>query len=97
MDASILKHLRANGEQLDADISQLSLSLYHPSANLREDLPPETKAHYERKIGNFNQVGRERILITMMKVNFLKRLESSIDSFRLTLERTVECKPEGVD
>ncbi len=75
--------------QLDADISQLRLSLYHPSANLREDLPPETQAHYERKIGNFDQKGRERILISMMKVNFLKRLESSIDSFRLTLERTV--------
>jgi len=75
--------------ELDQDISKLKLSLYHPSANLRTDLPAETKAAYERKIGNFNQEGRERILISMMKVNFLKRLESSIDSFRLTLERTI--------
>lgn len=76
-------------QDLDSEISKLTLSLYHPSANLRKDLPAETRAAYERKIGNFNQEGRERILISMMKVNFLKRLESSIDSFRLTLERTL--------
>lgn len=76
-------------QALDGEISKLTLSLYHPSANLRKDLPAETRAAYERKIGNFNQEGRERILIAMMKVNFLKRLESSVDSFRLTLERTL--------
>jgi len=54
------------------------------------DLSPAVKARYEAKIGNFNQTGRERILIAMMKVNFLKRLESSIDSFRLTLQRTID-------
>ena len=68
----------------------LRLSLYHPSIFLRSDLPDETKAAYERKIGNFNQEGRERILIAMMKVNFLKRLESSIDSFRITIDRTLQ-------
>ena len=67
----------------------LKLSLYHPTKYLRKDLPPETRAHYDRKIGNFNQEGRERILIAMMKVNFLKRLESSIDSFRRSLENVV--------
>ena len=75
--------------ELDKAISELTLSLYHPSANLRGDLPQKTLEHYEKKIGNFNQEGRERILISMMKVNFLKRLESSVDSFRLTLERTI--------
>ena len=32
---------------------------------------------------------REHFLIGMMKVNFLKRLESSVHSFRITLERTL--------
>ena len=68
----------------------LKLFLYHPSMFLRGDLPDETKSAYERKIGNFNQEGRERILIAMMKVNFLKRLESSIDSFRVTIDRTLK-------
>lgn len=76
--------------ELDAKIGSLKLSLYHPSSFLKKNLPPAIRTHYESKIGNFNQEGRERILICMMKINFLKRLESSIDSFRLTLERTIE-------
>jgi SNF2 family DNA or RNA helicase len=78
-------------EQLDGEISALRLALYHPSSFLRDDLPPPVRAAYEDKIfGGFTQEGRERILIAMMKVNFLKRLESSVDSFRLTLQRTIE-------
>jgi SNF2 family DNA or RNA helicase len=78
-------------EQLDHEIGALRLALYHPSSFLRDDLPPATLAAYENKIlGSFTQVGRERILIAMMKVNFLKRLESSVDSFRLTLQRTID-------
>lgn len=77
-------------EELDKRIDQLTLSLYHPSFFLLADLPAEVQARYEQAIGNFTQEGRERILIAMMKVNFLKRLESSIDSFRLTLQRTID-------
>jgi REP element-mobilizing transposase RayT len=77
-------------EQLDQEISALKLSLYHPTAFLRQDLSALIRAAYDAKIGNFNQEGRERILIAMMKVNFLKRLESSVDSFRLTLQRTID-------
>jgi SNF2 family DNA or RNA helicase len=77
-------------EQLDGEISTLRLALYHPTAFLRDDIPAEVRAVYENKIlGGFTQEGRERILIAMMKVNFLKRLESSVDSFRLTLQRTI--------
>lgn len=78
-------------EQLDTEISALNLALYHPTAKLRDDLPEEIRAAYESKIhGGFTQEGRERILIAMMKVNLLKRLESSVDSFRLTLQRTID-------
>lgn len=78
-------------EQLDTEISALRLALYHPTSFLRPDLPQETLSAYEDRIlGGFTQEGRERILIAMMKVNFLKRLESSVDSFRLTLQRTIE-------
>jgi SNF2 family DNA or RNA helicase len=77
--------------QLDEGISELRLALYHPTSFLREDLPENIRAAYENKmLGGFTQEGRERILIAMMKVNFLKRLESSVDSFRLTLERTID-------
>jgi len=78
-------------EQLDQEISALKLALYHPTAKLRDDLPAEVREMYQDKIlGGFTQEGREKILISMMKVNFLKRLESSVDSFRLTLQRTIE-------
>ena len=77
-------------EQINAKIDNLTLSLYHPSSYLRKDLPQEVCDQYAKKIDNFTQEGRERILIAMMKVNFLKRLESSIDSFRLTLGRTIQ-------
>jgi SNF2 family DNA or RNA helicase len=78
-------------EQLDTEISALRLALYHPTSFLRDDLPASVRTAYEDKIlGGFTQEGRERILIAMMKVNFLKRLESSVDSFRLTLQRTID-------
>lgn len=67
----------------------MTLSLYRPSSFLRDDLVPGVREQYAQRIGNFTQEGREKILIAMMKVNFLKRLESSIDSFRLTLARTI--------
>jgi SNF2 family DNA or RNA helicase len=78
-------------EALDDEINTLKLALYHPTGKLRDDLPDDIRAAYESEIlGGFTQEGRERILIAMMKVNFLKRLESSVDSFRLTLQRTIE-------
>ena len=77
-------------EQLDMEISALRLALYHPTSFLRDNLPANVRTAYDDKIlGGFTQEGRERILIAMMKVNFLKRLESSVDSFRLTLQRTI--------
>jgi hypothetical protein len=48
------------------------------------------KAQYDiGNVGNFSQASRERFLIGMMKVNFLKRLESSVHAFAITMERTV--------
>lgn len=42
------------------------------------------------KEDNFDQSDRENYLIGMMKVNFLKRLESSIESFELSMDRTIQ-------
>jgi len=85
-----LKQSFLSFEQLDTEIGQLRLALYHPTSFLRSNLPAATAAAYQAKIhGGFTQEGREKILVAMMKINFLKRLESSVDSFRLTLERTI--------
>ena len=73
-------------DKLNDEISNYQLSLFNPSKHVL----PQFKATYEeKKIRNFSQADRERFLIGMMKVNFLKRLESSVRSFAITMERTV--------
>jgi len=67
-------------EELDSEIGALRLALYHPTSFLRDDLPANVRPAYEDKyLADSRKKGRERILIAMMKVNFLKRLESSVD------------------
>jgi hypothetical protein len=61
------------------------LSLFNPS----QFVLPEHVDKYAVRYGNFTQAQREDYLIAMMRVNFLKRLESSVHSFKLTLERTI--------
>ena len=78
-------------EELDKEIGKLTLALYNPTRHLRADLPEPIRNTYQNEIfSGFTQEGREKILISMMKVNLLKRLESSVDSFRLTLSRTID-------
>lgn len=72
-------------DKLSAEIDGYTLSLFNPSRFVLEEFKPE----YTKKIGNFTQIQREDFLIGMMKVNFLKRLESSVHSFALTMERTI--------
>ncbi|MDQ9758651.1 hypothetical protein RFZ45_06910, partial [Acinetobacter baumannii] len=38
----------------------------------------------------FKQVDREKNIVNLMRVNIFKRLESSINSFTLTLERILK-------
>ncbi len=71
-------------------ISRYKLWLFRPSDHLRSELAPGILATYERRIGGFTQQGRERILTGMMRVSLLKRLESSIDSFRISLQNALE-------
>ena len=72
-------------DKLNDEIIQYQLSLFKPSFYLLD----EYKATYAPRVAAFTQENREKFLIGMMKVNFLKRLESSIHSFELTLSRTI--------
>lgn len=75
-------------DDINEEISHYNLSLFKPSSYVLE----EFKHLYQGEIiqKNFTQETRETYLIGMMKVNFLKRLESSIFSFQITLKRTIE-------
>ena len=58
-------------------------------------LLPHKQAAYDKKYSTkirggesyFRQVDREESLIHLMRVNILKRMESSVASFALTIER----------
>ena len=74
-------------DELNDEISKYQLSLFNPSKYVL----PEYKSQYNtHQIPNFTQSDREHYLIGMMKVNFLKRLESSVQSFAITIKRTIE-------
>ncbi|MDA3807952.1 MAG: helicase-related protein [Thiomicrorhabdus sp.] len=74
-------------DRLNDEISNYQLCLFNPSKYLLEEFRDLYEA---RKVWNFSQADREYFLIGMMKVNFLKRLESSVFSFNITMERTIE-------
>lgn len=63
-------------------LNQLTLAVYTPS----EFLLASAAAKYVEE-GNLTTKGRENGVRRLMAANLLKRLESSVSSFRLTLER----------
>ena len=69
-------------QDISTQIDGYNLSLFNPSYYIK----PEFIKIYGEKV----RQQRENNLIGMMKVNFLKRLESSVHSFKTTLERTIE-------
>lgn len=73
-------------DRLNDEIDNYQLSLYTPS---RYVLDPYKSLYDDGSVRNFRQEVRERFLIGMMKVNFLKRLESSVQAFGITMDRTV--------
>jgi SNF2 family DNA or RNA helicase len=97
--------------EINQEIRRLNLSSYAP---LRYVLPHKQDA-YDRKYstevkggtGFFRQVDREESLIHLLRVNVLKRMESSVPSFALTVERQlrdveatltrIEQQPESID
>ena len=69
-------------QNISTQIDGYKLSLFNPSFYIK----PDCLHHYDDRV----LIHRESNLIGMMKVNFLKRLESSVRSFAKTLERTIE-------
>jgi hypothetical protein len=75
-------------DKLNDEIGNYKLSLFSPSQYVK----PEHRHLYDERsaVDNFTQEDREHFLIGMMKVNFLKRLESSVRSFAISMDRTIE-------
>lgn len=75
-------------DEINDRILEYRLSLFTPTKYLKDGC--EYKYKSETDIAQFSQENREKFLIGMMKSNFLKRLESSVNSFRLTLGNTLD-------
>ena len=79
--------------QIYDEISTLTLAAYTPLGYVRADKREEYESKYDMQTHTgsvFKQVDREQSLIYLMRVNLLKRLESSIHSFKLTVEKLIE-------
>ncbi|WP_306120902.1 MULTISPECIES: helicase-related protein [unclassified Roseitalea] len=77
--------------EINRTIRKLNLSAYSPLKYVRADKREEYSRKYDVKVKGgqsvFRQIDREQSLIHLMRVNLLKRMESSINSFGLTLEK----------
>jgi len=77
-------------KEINRDIRRLNLSAYAPLKYVLPDKLSEYSRKYDMIISGksaFKQIDREESLIHLMRVNLFKRMESSINSFALTLER----------
>lgn len=77
-----------NFNDIFVSVTELNLAIYTPSDFI---LPSKLDKYMEERedgrYGNLSRSGRERGIRQLMSINLLKRLESSVNSFRLTLER----------
>lgn len=73
-------------DEIHRRIQSFRLAVYMPSQYLKD----KTTLDAEKAKLNFDQRDRERFLIGMMRVNLLKRLESSVYAYTLTTSRILE-------
>ena len=76
--------------EINKTIRKLNLSAYSPLKYIKMEKREEYSRKYDVTVKSgsvFKQVDREQSLIHLMRVNLLKRMESSINSFSLTLEK----------
>lgn len=76
-----------NYNEIFEQLSSLTLEIYTPSAYIFPSKISKYEAMTHNKGVNLTQSGREEGIRKLMSVNLLKRLESSVYSFRLTLGR----------
>ncbi len=76
-------------DTINKQIDQYTLSVFNPSEYVKPFMRKKYEDMVRGQVLNFTQKARERFLIGMMRINYLKRLESSIESFEISLDRTI--------
>lgn len=74
-----------NFTEIAEQLNQLNLSIYTPSMFIYDSIRADYELNYEGS--GISIDGREKGLRKLMATNLLKRLESSVNSFRLTIKR----------
>jgi SNF2 family DNA or RNA helicase len=77
-------------KEVNKDIRRMNLAAFAPLRYILPEKREEYSRKYDMELGDgtkFRQLDREESLIHLMRVNLLKRMESSIHSFGLTVER----------
>lgn len=73
------------------ELTKLNMSVYSPFDYILVDKIQKYEELYDTKVTWWNvtlkQSDREKSLQILMRINFLKRLESSVESFRITLQK----------
>jgi superfamily II DNA or RNA helicase len=77
-------------DSINQQILKYKLSIFTPSSYVKADKQEKYEVLAGKQISAFTQADRENVLIGMMKINYLKRLESSIKSFDISISRTLE-------
>ncbi|MCK9437678.1 MAG: SWF/SNF helicase family protein, partial [Synergistaceae bacterium] len=83
------KHLFPSLREINNAIRKMNLANFSPMSYLRTDKIAEYEAKYDYKLNSgsvFKQVDRDESLIHLMRVNYLKRMESSIFAFYLSIK-----------
>lgn len=78
-------------KDLFASLSSLKQAVYAPMNYIFDSQKAKYEEKYDTKVSNGNaelkQINREKALQKLMTTSLLKRLESSVEAFRITLER----------
>jgi len=86
--------------EINKTIRRMTLSAYSPLKYVYPHKQEEYAKKYDIDLGNgrvFKQIDRENSLIHLMRVNLLKRMESSINSFSLTLIKLIDTNQNIID
>ncbi len=80
-------------KQISENLMKLNMSIYSPFDYILDSKLEEYEKKYDISVRDgktrFKQADREKSLKVLMRINLLKRLESSVDAFRITLVKVL--------
>ncbi len=79
-------------EEVNNDIARLHMAAYNPLAYIKQEKKDVYMQMYTQAAGTglFRQADRDQSVSNLIRVNLLKRMESSIQSFRLTVKKQLQ-------